>query len=67
MDQSFGFKDEHLSLEKLKNEIDNRRADLLIYIKNLITAFQDELNDKKNEIDYFKKMAKKSPFSKNDI
>ena len=45
----------------------NRRADLLIYIKNLITAFQNEINDKEIEIEYFKKMAKKSPFSKNDI
>ena len=34
LDQSFGYKNEHLSLEKLKNEIDNRRADLLIYIKS---------------------------------
>ena len=67
LDQSFGFKNEHLSLEKLRNEIDNRRTDLIIYIKNLINAFEIEKTEKRSDIKHFKRMAKKSPFSKNDI
>lgn len=67
LDQSFGFKNEHLSLEKLKNEIDNRRADLLVYIKNLIIAFENQKYEIKDEIARLTRLAKKSPFSKNDI